>query len=148
MYSMEKVVKCNWQEWLWWWVDGKNINNNSSGQFMPTLLKISTKFTWNCVIKFLPSAYCHSHFFATQLDFTTFLTLFISKQSCIFFKVKLLSCGYHIILNKAHAMASCGHTPGFLKLFSEKFVSLYVWCMYVCLYFRTLMIKPLSCKVI
>ena len=47
------------------------------------------------------------------------------------------------ILNKAHAhsqlQASCRHTPGLSKLFTEKYV-----CMYVCLSFRDHVSKPLT----
>jgi len=62
---------------------------------------------------------------------------------------------YHLpsnwLLNQVRAHSRpktvCGHTPGLLKLFSEKcvFVCMYV-CMYICLSFRTLVSKALEVK--
>ena len=48
-------------------VDGKNFNNNNSGQFVVASLGINTKFTWIVVIK-IPSL----PLLAAPFDFTTF----------------------------------------------------------------------------
>ena len=57
--------------------DGKNFDDDNSGEFMSPNPSFSTNSPELSLLNFLPSTYRHSQFLATSLDFTTFFTLSI-----------------------------------------------------------------------
>ena len=65
------------QKWLWWSDNGKNFNNNISGEFWCRFPVGggNTNFPEMLLLKFLPLSDHHCHFWTTTFDFTTFFML-------------------------------------------------------------------------
>ena len=76
---MKKVVKSKVvaQKWLWWSDNGKNFNNNISGEFWCQFPVGggNTNLPEMLLLKFLPLSDHHSHFWAATFDFTTIFML-------------------------------------------------------------------------
>ena len=80
-----------------WLVNGKNFNNNNSGEFLCRLVlaKNSPKLP---LLKVLPLTYHHSHFLAATLDFTSYFIIAFLRAALVFFTAWLFWIRFHFFL--------------------------------------------------
>ena len=98
------------QEWLWWYANSKNFNNDNSAESVLPLhvsLWFGTKFTWIVVIKIYAISLPSQPFLAVTLDFTSFFTITFLGAAPFFYSWGGFWIRFTSFCNYIHILQCC-----------------------------------------